>query len=233
MTSTVRRAPVSEDVFRRLCEEILSGRYAPGEKLPTQRRLAASLGVNLASIREAVKRLEQLRLVEVRQGDAMRVTRWQSEAGLDVIVHVLLAGGALDRETLSEVLEARRWMLSKAAGLAAERRSPEQAAALEDVARKLAGAKDLEAAQALDFAFFSLVVEASGNLVFGLIMNSIRRLYFEHAELFRDVVGDPEALPLYHEAATAMVAGEPVKAAEAVERIAEGQEARLGPDASN
>ncbi len=130
MPPPIRRSLVSDQVFRGLCEEILGGVYAPGEKLPTQRALAADLGVNMASIREAVKRLEQLRLVEVRHGDAMRVRDWRADGGLDVIAHLLFRAGGLDRDTLASVLEARRLMLAEAAGLAAERRSDEQAARL-------------------------------------------------------------------------------------------------------
>jgi GntR family transcriptional repressor for pyruvate dehydrogenase complex len=124
VAGSVQRALVSDQVFRILCEEILSGRYEPGEKLPTQRKLAADLGVNMASIREAVKRLEQLRLVEVRHGDAMRVRDWRDHGGLDVIAHVLFRAGGLDRETLASLLEARRLMLRESARLAAERPQP-------------------------------------------------------------------------------------------------------------
>ena len=74
---------VASRVFGHLVEDVLSGRYEPGEKLPTQRALAAELDVNMASVREAVKRLEQLGLVEVRQGDAMRVTDWRASGGLE------------------------------------------------------------------------------------------------------------------------------------------------------
>src|SRR3954463_13183817 len=96
---------VAGRVFSRLVEDVLSGRYEPGEKLPTQRALAAELDVNMASVREAVKRLEQLGLVEVRQGDAMRVTDWRTSGGLDVIAHVLFAAGGLHRGTPRPLLE--------------------------------------------------------------------------------------------------------------------------------
>src|SRR3954471_16983480 len=99
---------VAGRVFSTLSEEILSGRYQPGEKLPTQRTLAAELGVTMTALREALKRLEQLGLVEVRHGDAMRVTDWRSRGGLDVIAHVLFAAGGLDRAVLADVMEAPR-----------------------------------------------------------------------------------------------------------------------------
>ena len=101
---------------------MLAGRYAPGERLPTQRALAAALGVNMASVREGIKRLEQLKLVDVRQGDAMRVRDWRAHGGLDVLVHALGGGAALDDEVMRSVMEARGLLLADAARLAAERR---------------------------------------------------------------------------------------------------------------
>jgi DNA-binding FadR family transcriptional regulator len=229
MAQGIRRSLVSDQVFRALVEEILAGRYAPGEKLPTQRTLAAELGVNMASVREAVKRLEQLRLLEVRHGDAMRVRDWREHGGLDVIAHVLFRAGGLDTGTLSSLLEARRLMLRESARLAAERRSDEQAAKLDELATTFAEAEDDEAAQAVDFAFMTELVEGSGNVVFVLILNSIRQLYFERAELFRAVVLDREELaPLYRRAARAIASGSAGRAAAAVARIAEVQERHLG-----
>ena len=85
---------VSETVLRTLLEAVLDGRYAPGEKLPTQRALAADLDVTMGSVREALKRLEQMGLLEVRQGDAMRVRDWRAHGGLDVVAHLVLRSGA-------------------------------------------------------------------------------------------------------------------------------------------
>lgn len=228
MAPAIQRSLVSDQVFRVLCDQILSGRYEPGEKLPTQRALAAELEVNMASVREAVKRLEQLRLVEVRHGDAMRVRDWRTDGGLDVIAHVLFRASGLDAHILQSLLEARRVMLSESARLAAERRSGEQATRLTELAERIAAAPDAAAAQALDFAFMTELVEASCNVVFQLILNSIRRLYFDHAELFRAVVADhAELVPHYRSAARAIGAGSPGRAAGALERLARAQEARL------
>lgn len=228
MPAPVQRALVSDQVFRFLCDQIVSGAYAPGEKLPTQRALAADLGVNMASIREAVKRLEQLRLVEVRHGDAMRVRDWRADSGLDVIAHLLLGGGGLDRETLVSVLEARRLMLAEAARLAAERRTPKQARQVAELAARLRDARDPAAAQALDWELMAVIVEASGNLVLRLIMNTIRALYLEHAEAFRAVVGDLSELgPLYGRAAEAIQACDPDGAAVAVAELTSRQERAL------
>src|SRR3954451_7697898 len=149
-SGSVPGMPVAERLFAQLSTEILSGSYAPGEKLPTQRKLAADLGVTMTALREALKRLEQLGLVEVRHGDAMRVTDWRARGGLDVIAHVLFAAGGLDRAVLADVLEARRLMLAESARLASERRDAAQATRLAELAERIAVAEDASAAQALD-----------------------------------------------------------------------------------
>src|SRR5204862_7646309 len=112
---------VAGRVFSRLMEDVLSGRYEPGEKLPTQRALAAELGVNMASLREALKRLEQLGLVEVRHGDAMRVTDWRARGGLQGIAQVHFAAWGLDRDKLRDGQEAQQQMLAESAQGAAAR----------------------------------------------------------------------------------------------------------------
>ena len=219
---------VADRLFAQLSTEILSGRYDPGEKLPTQRTLAAELGVTMTALREALKRLEQLGLVEVRHGDAMRVTDWRARGGLDVIAHVLFAAGGLDRATLADVMEARRLMLAESARLAAERRDADQAARLEELAARLADAPDAAAAQALDWAFFHELVEAARNVVLLLVMNSIREIYLRRGELFEAVVADrAELAPLYGRAARAVTRRQAAAAGRAVEELALIQEGAL------
>jgi DNA-binding FadR family transcriptional regulator len=223
MSGALARTSLPDQVFHRLVSDVLAGRYAPGERLPTQRALAAELGVNMASVREGVKRLQQLGLVEVRHGDAMRVRDWRLHGGPDVLVHLIARAGALDVEMVRAVMEARRLLLAESARLAAGRRSEEQAALLAALAEQLAGAEG-EAAQHLDFAFFAALIEAAGNVVFLLVMNSIRALYLENLELFRPLVSGADG---YDEAARAIRAGDGDTAAATVDRLAAAQEARL------
>jgi DNA-binding FadR family transcriptional regulator len=221
------RALVSDQVFRSLLEAVLAGRYAPGEKLPTQRALAADLGVTMGSLREALKRLEQMGLVEARQGDAMRVRDWREHGGLDVIAHLLFRSGGLDPGVLADVLEARGLMLGELAALAAERRDQAQATRLIELARELAAAPDAAAAQRIDFAFFTELAQAAGNLVFVLILNSIRALYFAHADRLPITADHTELAPLYAQAAEAVGRQQPRAAREAVAELATRQRTRV------
>jgi GntR family transcriptional regulator, transcriptional repressor for pyruvate dehydrogenase complex len=222
----IARMSLPDQVFRRLVADVLSGRHATGERLPPQRALAAELGVNMASVREGVKRLEQLRLVETRHGDGMRVRDWRAQGGLDVLVHAVGEGGALDPALAREVFEGRRLLLAEASALAAERRTPEHAALLAELARGLAGARDDLTAQGLDFAFMATVIEASGNLVFSLIANSIRDVYLARLDLFRAIVTGRDELD-YAAVADAISASDAPAARAAMAALARGQEARL------
>ena len=174
MPDAIARTSLPDQVFHRLVSDVLAGRFAPGERLPTQRALAAELGVNMASVREGVKRLEQLGLVEVRHGDAMRVRDWRLHGGLDVLVHLIARAGSLDVEMVRAVMEARRLLLPSPRGWRPRGAPTEQAALLASLAEQLAAAADDEAAQVLDFAWYAVLIEAAGNVVFLLVMNSIR-----------------------------------------------------------
>ncbi len=220
----IPRVSVPDQVFARLREAILSGRYRPGERLPPQRALAADLEVNMASVREALGRLEQLRLVETRHGDATRVLDWRRSGGLEALV---LHGG-VDGSVLRDLFEARRLLLVEAARLAAGRRSREQAASLFELADAVARPGDDGAALLADWAFMAALVEAAGNLVFQLIMNSVRELYLPHAGAFAALVADrAELSPVYARAAAAVDAGDAEGAAAAIDALTVAQGAGM------
>jgi GntR family transcriptional regulator, transcriptional repressor for pyruvate dehydrogenase complex len=224
MLDPIAHRSVPDDVFDQLRAAILSGRYRPGDRLPSQRALAADLGVNMASVREALGRLEQLRLLEVRHGSAMRVLDWRRSGGLESLALEHGSGEPL----LDDLFEARRLLLVEAARLAASRRSEQQAGVLVELARAFAGAGDRQTALLADWSFMSALVEAAGNLVFQLIMNSVRELYLPRAEAFAGLVSGAEELaPLYLQAAEAVGAGDAAAAAAAIERLASLQAAAM------
>jgi len=214
---------VSDRVFATLLEAVLGGRYAPGERLPPQRALAADLDVTMSSVREALKRLEQMGLVDVRHGSAMRVRDWREHGGLDVLTHLLFRGGALDAGVLGAILEARALMLRELAALAAERRGAEQAQRLHELAQRFAATADPHAAARLDFAFFTEVAQAAGNLVFELILNAIRDLYFAHLDAVPVTARPAELAPLYARVARAIDRGDAGRARSAAFALATAQ----------
>ena len=224
MQSPIPRLSVPDRVFDRLRQAILSGAYRPGERLPPQRALAAELEVNMASVREALGRLEQLRLVDVRHGDATRVLDWRRSGGLEALV----LHGSVDPALMRDLFEARQLLLVEAARLAAERRSEEQAATLLELARAVAIAEEDHTALLADWAFMAALVEAAGNLIFQLILNSVRELYVPHAQAFAALVAHRDQLAaLYARAAEAVSMADGEGAAAAVAELAAAQGALM------
>jgi len=91
---------LGESIAARLRNDILGGTYKAGERLPAERDLASRLGVNRGSVREALKKLEQMGLVLIRRGDraTVRQRREQLLAALDEIESGRAQGVARDPE---------------------------------------------------------------------------------------------------------------------------------------
>lgn len=181
----LRREPVSDQLFARLRDQILTGQIAPGEPLPSERDLAVDYGVNRHAVREAVKRLQQCRLIEVFQGGRTRALDWRRTAGLDLVVDV---PGTMDAISVPGVvhdaLEMRACIGADAARLCALRASADQRAAIVAEAEAYAALSpgngsrdtetpDLEELSLADVAWWRLVIEGCGNLAYLLSFNSL------------------------------------------------------------
>jgi GntR family transcriptional repressor for pyruvate dehydrogenase complex len=193
----VNRRSVPEDVFDQLVDEVLRGNLAPGETLPSERRLAEVLGVSRPAVREALKRVMAMGLVEIRQGDATTVRDFRRHAGLDLLPHLLLRGDQLDTAVVRSILEARLHNGPKAAELAALRGGPELSALLDECIDTLAAEQDPVARQRHALDFWDHVVDAADSIVFRLMFNTLRATYEPALPALATVmsaeVGHPEA----------------------------------------
>jgi GntR family transcriptional repressor for pyruvate dehydrogenase complex len=175
VTEIAVREPVqrqSDRIAGELRADILRGRYRPGERLPAERELATRLTVNRGSVREALKKLEQVGLVEIRRGDGA-VVQHPQDASVEVIRDRLRAGDGLDRRVLEEVLDIHEMLLSGAVALTVQQLSDtalERARALvADLARPERTASEFH--QHIG-ALVEIAAEAGGHLVQRLFRNT-------------------------------------------------------------
>ncbi len=222
------RPLVAGRVFATLLRRLLTGAYAPDERLPSQRALAAELGVTMTALREALKRLEQMGMIEVRHGNAMSATRWRESGTLDVLAHLLVQGDGLDAGVLGDIMEARCYMLRELAGLAAARADAERSARISELATAVAAAPDAAVAAFTDFAFFTEIARAAENVVFLLILNSIRSVYLEHAERIPVTTDHHQLAPMYVALAGAISGGDVEAARARAWQLACAQRERVG-----
>lgn len=173
----VNRRSVPEDVFEQIVAEVLSGEMKPGDSLPSERRLAEVLGVSRPAIREALKRLTSIGLVEIRQGDTTTVRDFRRHAGLDLLPRLLLRAGELDTTVVRSILETRLHNGPKVAELAAARRGPELAALLDAAIEALSGDTDPLQRQRHALTFWDHLVDGADSIAFRLMYNTLRATY--------------------------------------------------------
>jgi GntR family transcriptional repressor for pyruvate dehydrogenase complex len=184
MLKPVEKQRVAEEIASQLRDLILTGHYAPGDKLPPERNLAKELGVNRSSLREALKTLEHLGLVKIRQGDGTRVQDFMRTGGLDLVSHLvpLAQGGNL--EILHDVLEFRRIYGREVARLAAARCEPRDLEKLAALAHSADLTTDPEELLRVDYEFYVALTHAAKNRVFGLLINTTRQAVLNYASFF-------------------------------------------------
>ncbi|HEX7322818.1 MAG TPA: GntR family transcriptional regulator [Mycobacterium sp.] len=171
----IPRAAVSDAVFARIATEILSGRLAVDEPLPSERELSLSFAVNRHAVREALKRLQQARLVRISHGGKTRVLNWRETAGLDVLSMLAASGSVPALQILGDIATMRRSVGADAARLCAQAASDEQLAAIAAAARAYPSSPPSgpDATFAADLAFWVAVIDGSGNLAYRLALNTL------------------------------------------------------------
>src|SRR3989442_7241790 len=175
MLRPVGKQRVAEEIVEQLRGLILKGAFAPGDKLPPERRLAEELGVNRASLREAIKALEQMGLVKTRQGDGTRVLDFMQTAGVELVSHLIPGDGKPNLDVLADVLEFRRFFGREVARQAALKSTDEDIRALEELCDRAADPSiDGETLLKLDFEFYCELTRVGRNRVFQLLINTIR-----------------------------------------------------------
>lgn len=218
----VNRRSVPEDVFEQIVAEVLSGQMQPGEPLPSERRLAEVLGVSRPAVREAIKRLTEAGLVEVRQGDSTTVRDFRKHAGLDLLPRLLLRAGELDVSVVRSILETRLHNGPKVAELAAGRATANLVAELGRTVDALAAEPDPVEQQRQALAFWDLIVDGADSIAFRLMYNTLRQTYEPAlpalATMMAAEVGRPDA---YRRIVEAIEARDPAAARRAAQDLLE------------
>ena len=122
------RQPVAEQVARQLLALVQSGNLKPGQQLPPERELAATLGVSRPSLREALRALSLLGVLRIRQGGGVYVSSLDPESLLAPL-HFFIS---LNARNVEDLFEARLVIESEITRIAAEKISPENLAILKE-----------------------------------------------------------------------------------------------------
>jgi DNA-binding FadR family transcriptional regulator len=161
---------LTDDAIDKIKAMIVSGELRPGDRLPREAALAERLGLSRNSLREAVRALALIRVLDVRQGDGTFVTSLEPSLLLDALSFVV---DFHRDDTVLQFLEVRRILEPAATALAAQRMSDEDIEKLRSLVSELDDAPTLEALVANDLEFHRLLAVGSGNPVIHSLMDSL------------------------------------------------------------
>lgn len=167
------KTTLTESVFEELVSVLLQGHWKEGDRIPAERELCQQLEIGRASLREALKALELLGMLDCRVGDGTFV-RPRSEF---LSRPLLWAITGTARDELCDIVEARRIIEAELAALAAERATPEQANEIAEALADLRAATN-EPARALeaDMRFHLALARAAHNEVLFNAVQLLRNL---------------------------------------------------------
>ncbi len=145
----------------------------PGAKLPSERELCQALNISRASVREALRTLEIIGLIEVKPGSGIYFKDWTGDISIPLTTWL-----PNKTETLDEIFEVRQLIEPRAAGLAAERATPDiikKMAASLNTFNQCVDADDLPGMILADTEFHRLVAMATENKTLTFLMSTMTR----------------------------------------------------------
>jgi GntR family transcriptional regulator, transcriptional repressor for pyruvate dehydrogenase complex len=161
---------LADEAINKIKEMIVSGALRPGDRLPKEADLAERLGLSRNSLREAVKALSMIRVLDVRQGDGTYVTSLEPHLLLDLL------GFVVDFHTDDAVmhfLEVRRLLEPAATALAAQRMTADEVEKLQAVLDELGSAPSIEALVANDLEFHRRIAAGAANPVLSSLLDGL------------------------------------------------------------
>jgi GntR family transcriptional regulator, transcriptional repressor for pyruvate dehydrogenase complex len=181
----IRRNKVYEEVAKQI-ERLILKKLKPGDKLPSERELAEMLQVSRSSIRDAIRGLELMGLVEPRQGAGTIVRGLSAESVVNPFANSLKH----QRDQISELLDFRKMLEPPLAARAATHATDDEIAEMEEILQRQENKMALgEAAVAEDTEFHYSIALASGNTVVLKVLDVVMDLLRETRERSLQVEG--------------------------------------------
>jgi len=184
----VRRNKVYEEVAKQI-ERLILQKLQPGDKLPSERELAEMLQVSRSSIRDAIRSLELMGLVEPRQGAGTIVREISAESLMNPFANALKRR----QQLVSELLDFRKMLEPPLAARAAAHASPDEISEMEEILQRQEGKlSEGEVAIAEDAEFHYSIALASGNSIVLKVIDILMDLLRDTRERSLQLKGRPE-----------------------------------------
>ena len=161
---------VTDEAILKIKEMIISGELGPGDRLPPEKELSERLGLSRSSMREAVKALEVIRVLDVRRGDGTYVTSLEPRLLLEAMSFVV---DLHDDSSILELFAVRRILEPAAVALASGRMTDEVIRGLRDQIESVDNSTDVEGLVAHDLEFHGSIASTAGNSYLSSLIESL------------------------------------------------------------
>ena len=214
MLKAVKKKRVYEDIVRQIHSLIQKEKLKQGDQLPTERELVETFKVSRASVREAIRYLESMKLLRSRQGDGTYVIASSEEALIQPLATALF----LEKDNLMDIFAIRKFIEPQVAQLAAEKATPTEIRTLEKILEHQA--RDLSDGVQFtktDSAFHNFLTQTAKNQVLKRLIFAIIDLLAQTREKFLQVQGrSQKSLKGHRKILSAIKARNPVAARKAM-----------------
>jgi GntR family transcriptional repressor for pyruvate dehydrogenase complex len=161
---------VTDEAILKIKEMILSGELRPGDRLPPEKELGEALGLSRSSLREAVKALEIIRVLDVRRGDGTYVTSLSPSLLLDALSFVV---DVHQDDSVLELFEVRQILEPAAAALATPGITAADVTHLRDLLAQVHGTTSVDELVANDIVFHRYISERAGNAYLTRLLDTL------------------------------------------------------------
>lgn len=200
---------LKDEFIERFEALILSGKFSPGDRVPSERDLGTLFGISRPVVHEGLRALESRGLVTIESRRGVRVNDYRRQGSIEMLLSILnYSGGRLSRSLFDGLLEMRLLFEVETARLAASRHNTDH---LDELHRLLARERGTVSPSILDivgidYEFHLLIAIASGNEIYPLLMNSFRRIYDDILKSFYADASVIQPVFALHERLTAAIA---------------------------
>jgi GntR family transcriptional repressor for pyruvate dehydrogenase complex len=175
----ITRSRLHEEIVSIIQKQIMNGTILPGTKLPPEREMAETFNVNRTTLRQALSKLENLELLEIRHGNGIYAKNFLDSGNMDLIKASISIDE--DNTTLLSLLETRRLLVPEIAYLAAQRRTPADLNELKQVTFKT----DMTMLER-DIKVHQIIARSAHNLLFTIGLNFFNQVFRAYGYLYFD-----------------------------------------------
>lgn len=182
----IAKSTLADRIATQIAQMIRGGDYAPGDRLPTINDMAGRFGVGHPTLREALKKLETLGLVNVKHGSGVYVEADQDQ----LLMSNPVFAGEVSKDMMLDLIEARIPIEQRTVALAAQHASEEHLQRMDELMEEAGDhLQDAEELTRTNMEFHREVAVASGNVVLAQLLKVLSNLFEDEQRGILDVYG--------------------------------------------